>query len=47
MEFFNGIMTAVHEEFFGNLVGAQSMGTTTTAQTDYISDWSILGTKGN
>lgn len=47
MEFLNGILTAVHEEFFGNLVGTQSTDAVTPAPTDYITDWSIPTAKGN
>ncbi|MDE6859981.1 MAG: hypothetical protein K2J65_06175 [Duncaniella sp.] len=47
MEFFNGILTAVHEEFFGNIVGAQISSGNTTASMDYITDWSMPASKDN
>ncbi|MCI8997958.1 MAG: hypothetical protein HFJ95_03050 [Muribaculaceae bacterium] len=41
MEFYNGIFTPVHEEFFGSIVGAQNATVKTTASQDYVTEWSM------
>lgn len=41
MEFYNLISTPVHEDFFGNIVGAQNTATTTTSPQDYVTDWEM------
>jgi len=46
MELFNEILTAVHEEFFGSIVGAQSTITNISTSMDYITDWSMPMSKG-
>lgn len=47
MDFFNSILTAVHEEFFGSIVGVKSSASVTTASIDYITDWSMPVSKDN
>lgn len=47
MELFNEILTAVHEDFFGCIVGAQSTITNNNSTSiDYITDWSIPMSNG-
>lgn len=45
MEFYNGIITPIHEDFFGNIVGSQSTTVETTSPQDYVTDWSMPTTK--
>lgn len=41
MEPNNTILTPIHEDFFGNLVGSQSPTVKTTPSGDYVTDWSM------